>query len=183
MDVKTLCLAVLSRGPSSGYEIRKTFEDGVFSFLFDASFGAIYPALARLEADGLVDWSEQAQDKRPDKKVYRITPAGRSALPRLLSGVPKRDKLRSETLIKFLFAQVLPPDEVIDAYDRYVAFHRAVLAELDGCDGEQGTMGDRFIHGLGRTVLRAKLDYLERQRAAFLAELAPAEAARPMVAE
>ena len=33
MDTKSLCLAVLSYGDRSGYEIKKTFEEGPFSHI------------------------------------------------------------------------------------------------------------------------------------------------------
>jgi hypothetical protein len=45
VHVKTLCLAVLSMGDASGYEIKKLLE-GPFRHIHEASFGAIYPALA-----------------------------------------------------------------------------------------------------------------------------------------
>ena len=47
MDVATLCLAVLAHGPASGYEIKKELEGGAYAHFFRASFGSIYPALAR----------------------------------------------------------------------------------------------------------------------------------------
>src|SRR3546814_13530763 len=79
MDAKTLCLGVLSRGAASGYEIKKAFEEGPFSHFHQASFGSIYPALNALSADGLVAGRAQAQQKRPAKKIYSLTPKGRNA--------------------------------------------------------------------------------------------------------
>jgi DNA-binding PadR family transcriptional regulator len=84
MDVATLCLAVLAHGPASGYEIKKELEDGAYSHFFRASFGSIYPALARLAQEGFVTGREQEQAKRPDKKVYRLTPGGKRELSRRL---------------------------------------------------------------------------------------------------
>src|SRR5262249_55228527 len=77
MDARVLCLGALHFGDASGYEIKKLFEEGDFSFFYETSFGSIYPALSRLVEDGLALVSEQAQDKRPDKKVYSITEKGR----------------------------------------------------------------------------------------------------------
>jgi hypothetical protein len=53
MDVKTLCLGVLTEGNKSGYEIKRCFEEA-FSHFFVAGFGSIYPALAELSRAGLV---------------------------------------------------------------------------------------------------------------------------------
>ena len=82
MDVKTLCLAVLSRRDATGYEIRKQFAKGPFAHFQKASLGAIYPALTRAAEEGLVTVTEEAQDGRPDKKVYSLTEAGKAALRR-----------------------------------------------------------------------------------------------------
>src|SRR5262245_954062 len=73
MDARVLCLGALHFGDASGYEIKKLFEEGDFRFFYETSFGSIYPALSRMVEDGLALVSEQAQDKRPDKKVYSIT--------------------------------------------------------------------------------------------------------------
>ena len=107
MDTKTLCLGVLSRGDASGYEIKKAFEEGPLSHIHEASFGAIYPALTRLDAQGLVACREMAQEKRPDKKVYSITEAGREALLGALMAPPAHDKVRSDFLFILFFAQML----------------------------------------------------------------------------
>ena len=47
MDIKTLCLGVLTQGEASGYDIKKHFEC-VFSHFYVAGFGSIYPALTEL---------------------------------------------------------------------------------------------------------------------------------------
>ena len=53
MDVKTLCLGVLTEGDRTGYEIKQRFEEA-FNHFFGAGFGSIYPALAELTRRGLV---------------------------------------------------------------------------------------------------------------------------------
>ena len=108
MDAKTLCLGMLTRGEASGYEIRKAFEDGPFHHFFDVGYGSIYPALGRLDDAGLVSCRAEAQDKRPDKKVYSITPDGQQAFVEGLMEPPAADKLRSEFLFLLFFAGMLP---------------------------------------------------------------------------
>jgi hypothetical protein len=41
MDVKTLCLCVLTEGDKSGYEIKRCFEEA-FSHFFSTGFGSAY---------------------------------------------------------------------------------------------------------------------------------------------
>ena len=45
MDVKTVCLGMLTDGPASGYDLKKQFES-TFSHFFAAGYGSIYPALS-----------------------------------------------------------------------------------------------------------------------------------------
>ena len=80
MDIKTTCLGVLMLGDASGYEIRKSFEEGPFSHFAEGGFGSIYPALTKLTKEGLVTCTAHQQEKRPAKKVYHITDAGWSHL-------------------------------------------------------------------------------------------------------
>ena len=61
MNVRTLCLGILSVGEASGYEIKKEIEEGLFSHFIDASFGSIYPALTQLNAEGLVTLRAEEQ--------------------------------------------------------------------------------------------------------------------------
>ena len=79
MDVKTVCLGMLTEGAASGYDLKKQFES-TFGHFFSAGYGSIYPALSSLAADGLVDCEEIRQEGKPDRKVYRITDAGRDQL-------------------------------------------------------------------------------------------------------
>ena len=66
MDVRTICLGILTRGDATGYEIKKTVEEDGYRHFAEASFGSIYPALNRLTEEGLVSVHAQAQEKRPD---------------------------------------------------------------------------------------------------------------------
>ena len=78
MNVRTLCLAILYFGDATGYEIRKLSTEGKYSYFVEASYGAIYPALAKLEKDGLVTCRIEAVEGKPSRKVYSITDAGRN---------------------------------------------------------------------------------------------------------
>ena len=100
MDVRTICLGILTRGDATGYEIKKLVEDGGFQHFAEASFGSIYPALNGMAEIGLVSVRAEAQEKRPDRKVYSITPLGRSTLLETLLKPLPEDRHRSP----FMFA-------------------------------------------------------------------------------
>ena len=73
-----LLLAVLQNGPAHGYAIIETLRLRSAE-VFDLPEGTIYPALHRLEGQGLLasEWSE-AVGRR--KRIYRLTPRGQEAL-------------------------------------------------------------------------------------------------------
>lgn len=76
--VLDLCLlAVMQEGPAYGYEMTKRLRARGLSIV---SEGSIYPLLARLERDGLVETYRATSNGGPPRKYYRASPAGESAL-------------------------------------------------------------------------------------------------------
>jgi DNA-binding PadR family transcriptional regulator len=67
-------LHLLDEEPRHGYEIIRALEDR-FMGMYTPSAGTIYPRLAALEDDGLVE-----HDVADGRKVYRLTTAGREEL-------------------------------------------------------------------------------------------------------
>ena len=175
MDVKTLCLGVLTEGDKTGYEIKRCFEDA-FSHFFGAGFGSIYPALAELSRQGLVSCRSVEQDKRPDKKVYSLTAAGHRLLLEELMATPPRHKVRSEFLVLMYFAHLLPPERVAAIVDQMIAHWEPLVAEIEACAGTAMTPGMRFAAGYGQAVLGAALAYVREHKAELIAAVATAAA-------
>ncbi|MBV8799959.1 MAG: PadR family transcriptional regulator [Alphaproteobacteria bacterium] len=167
MDVRTICLGILTRGDATGYEIKKAFEDGGLQHFVEASFGSIYPALSRLTDEGLVSVREEVQEKRPDRKVYSITPAGRAALIGALMKPLPEDRHRSPFIFAMLFADLLPPARVRMLIDRYVAQSERKLAQLELRAREPLFAGERFAIDLAHTMYTAMLDFLRKRHAEF----------------
>lgn len=171
MDAKTLCLGALQVGDASGYEIKKLFEEGVFSHIHEASFGSIYPALTRLVDEGLASCTAMPQDKRPDKKVYSITDKGREALVGALRLAPAPDKVRSDFLFILVFGHLLPASQLDRLIDQRIAWYRDSLRRMSECDLSHKPASARFVNGLGRAVYRAAAEYLELQKEGLLANI------------
>ena len=76
-------LIALAHGPKHGYEIARHLDERSRG-LFAMSFGALYPILHRLEAEGLA--RARWQDKR---KVYALTDAGAAELARLRDAIER----------------------------------------------------------------------------------------------
>ena len=73
-----LLLSVLANGPAHGYAIidsLRTQSEGVFNL----PEGTVYPALHRLEDQGLLK-SSWSGDSGRRKRVYQLTPKGQQAL-------------------------------------------------------------------------------------------------------
>ena len=178
MNVRTVCLGILSSEEASGYEIKKGIEEGLFSHLIDASFGSIYPALTQLAAEGLVTVRAEEQAGKPDKKVYAITPAGREALARAISVVPARDKYKSEFLFQMLLQEFITPAVMLAAIEKRISDLEGDLARIGDCRAsKQPHAGARFVADYGEAVLGAALGVLKNKRAELL------RAATPQAAE
>ncbi|MEZ0066023.1 DNA-binding PadR family transcriptional regulator [Streptacidiphilus sp. MAP12-20] len=67
-------LKLLDEAPRHGYEVIRLLEER-FHGLYAPSAGTVYPRLAKLEQEGLVEHSVEG-----GRKVYRITEAGRAEL-------------------------------------------------------------------------------------------------------
>jgi DNA-binding PadR family transcriptional regulator len=67
-------LKLLDESPRHGYEVIRLLEER-FQGLYAPSAGTVYPRLAKLEQEGLVEHSTEG-----GRKVYRITGAGRAEL-------------------------------------------------------------------------------------------------------
>ena len=174
MDVRTICLGILSRSDATGYEIKKLFGDGGYQHFAEASFGSIYPALNRLTEEGLVSVRSEAQEKRPDRKVYSITDHGRTAFLHALMKPLPEDRHRSPFVFAMLFSHLLSPERVAEMMDGYIAQSETKLAQLMAPDPATATDGERFVTGFGRAVYIAMLNFLRAHRARLEGQAAQA---------
>jgi DNA-binding PadR family transcriptional regulator len=71
-QLRLYLLALLDDGPRHGYEVIQDLEQR-FNGLYSPSAGTVYPRLAKLEEEGLVERTDEGR-----KAVYRITEAGRA---------------------------------------------------------------------------------------------------------
>lgn len=173
MDVKTLCLGVLSMGDASGYEIKKVFEEA-FSHFYVAGFGSIYPALAELSREGLVTCSDVEQERRPAKKVYHLTEAGLAAFREALADTYPSHRVRSDFMVLLVFAHLLSPSQTAAMLQQRLADIDANLSRIDACleGGDSShSEGTAFAAGFARTVLEAGRDYIEQHKAGLLLAL------------
>ena len=161
MDARTLCLGALTCGDASGYEIKKMFEEGPFAYFHQVSFGSIYPSLARLCDEGKISMREETQDGRPDKKVYSLNDVGREALREALAVTPAADKLRSEIMVMFFLQEFLEPSHLQLVFKQQLGYYRALLDHIESMDYDDFTKERQFVRGLGQTIYRSLVEYME----------------------
>ena len=78
-QMRLYLLALLREGPRHGYDVIRDLEQR-FSGLYSPSAGTVYPRLAKLEEEGLVERTDEGR-----KALYRLTDAGRAEIRRAQS--------------------------------------------------------------------------------------------------
>ena len=169
MNTQSLILAILNFEDASGYEIKKESSEGAFSYFVDISYGSIYPTLAKLEADGLVEGRSEAQSGKPDKKVYSITDKGRDEFISTLSVAPQKDKFKSEFLLIAMCAGLTTPKVIENAIDQRIDEMENILRIIGelraGCDHP----ATQWITSYGEHVKRADLEFLKANKDSLIA--------------
>jgi DNA-binding PadR family transcriptional regulator len=125
-------LGLLLEGPRTGYDLRTIFATTPIGN-FSGGPGAIYPALDRLAARGLVRRGPRGAVGRP-MVAFRLAPAGRRAIVGWLRETPTRDDVIwdvDDQMLKLAFmAFVATPADVDRFLAAYARETRAYLREL-----------------------------------------------------
>ncbi|HLR45284.1 MAG TPA: PadR family transcriptional regulator, partial [Brevibacterium sp.] len=96
---------------SSGYDLAKAFDVNVSHF-WAASPQQLYRELDRLEGEGLVSARTVEQERRPNKRVFTVTAAGREALRGFTQRAPKPTAIRDELLVQVAAVELGDPAAV-----------------------------------------------------------------------
>jgi PadR family transcriptional regulator, regulatory protein AphA len=105
-------LGLLVAKEQSGYDLNRSAQQSV-GLIYAPAKSRIYAVLPRLLKRGLVTRREVPQRKRPDKFVYRITPAGRRALRDWLNDT-SQPVSRPLLLLKVFFGSEADPDALAE---------------------------------------------------------------------
>jgi DNA-binding PadR family transcriptional regulator len=138
MALQDALLAALSNGESSGYDLAKSFDVTVANF-WTATPQQLYRELDRMQSAGLIEARLVEQEKRPNKRMFSLTAAGRGALHDFTARSPRPTAIRDELLVQ------------VDAM------------ELGDGDAVRSHLEDRLA------ASRQKLERYERDRGFFLA--------------
>ncbi|HEX4830548.1 MAG TPA: PadR family transcriptional regulator [Trebonia sp.] len=157
-------LALLAKEPAHGYELKLALEQTFGAAYPSPNIGQIYVTLKRLEADGLVRGEDVAQDSRPNKKVYDLTPAGRDAVAAWVDEPSDGPRIRDDFFIKLVLAPRAGLADRMELINRQRRHYYAQLRHLndlaDDTDSHDVT-ALLLIDGQVRH-LQADLDWLQR---------------------
>lgn len=104
--IKHALLGLLNDGERHGWDLRASFEL-LLGNTWPLNDGQVYTTLSRLERDGYVTSHTVEQRDRPDRRMYRITAAGREELRRWLAEKPAgAPMLKDELFLKILVQAV-----------------------------------------------------------------------------
>lgn len=138
---KTAILGALSVMPMTGYALREEIRDTLGHF-WGESFGQIYPALADLERQGMVE--REAGGGRSSRFI--ITESGTARLRELLSEPPQPARPRDGVMLRLFFGRQLGPEAcrqlVLDARARAEAQLEAMQAARSELLQTQGLAQD-----------------------------------------
>ena len=131
MSLKFAILGILNVMPMTGYDLKHQAFDASVRHFWPADQSQIYRTLSKLADDDLVSVTVEAQDERPDRKVYAITPAGQAALTAWLKADQAVPTLRDPLLVQLFFGQELPRADLLRVVAQQLAAHQAQLAVFD----------------------------------------------------
>lgn len=114
-------------GPLTGYDLKRAFDD-TLSGLWGAAHSQIYKELRRLADLGWAEMEREEQVDRPDRKVYRVTAAGRAALADWQREPVDPPQLRDELLLRIVLGAFAPPGRLRALLDEARPEHAAALA-------------------------------------------------------
>ena len=123
-DLELRILGLIRESARSGYDLRK---------LLGASPGAIYPAVKRLAAAGLIEGRSDGTGGRK-KETFHVTPAGRRALRDGLER-PTLDEMRRDPQAVAARLQFLEGAGAVQFLEEYARLSLQCAAELKGDRG------------------------------------------------
>ncbi len=118
MSIKYAILGLLSWKPSTGYELKKIFEESS-SMYWSGNNNQIYKALVQLQDEGFVTNETEHQEGLPSKKIYTITGEGVSELKEWVLSCPEAPEFKKPFLIQLAWSELLDNSELYELLTKY----------------------------------------------------------------
>jgi PadR family transcriptional regulator AphA len=124
-------LGLLNTGEITGYDLLKHARQSM-SYIWEPTKSHVYRELKRLVSIGLATERDVAQEHRPDKRIFKITPQGVSQFRSWLeSSELEAESIRSPFLLQLFFGSQIERGLLTSRIEKYREQSRAELQLLD----------------------------------------------------
>jgi DNA-binding PadR family transcriptional regulator len=121
-------LCALHAGPVTGYELVQRMRRPI-GYYWTAQQSQIYPELARLTEEGLIEHEAAAGPGPHERKTHRLTEAGHAVLAQWLVEPPKHRPPKDELVLKTYALSSADRAAMRQLYQAEAARHRERLAD------------------------------------------------------
>ena len=129
--VEVVVLGLLAEEPLYGYDLLERFRSRSMGFWVEVGKASVYQTLRRLERDGSIGGRSQDGPEGPDRRVYRITRAGRERLKRgLAERAASLEPYETDGGLALGFIHLLPAADARTVVDEREAAVRDLLDAL-----------------------------------------------------
>src|SRR5262245_26975548 len=132
MALRYALLGSLADQPRTGYALLKHFEQSL-AYAWPASHSQIYPELARLLDEGLI---EQTGSGARNSKTYAVTAAGLDAIRTWLRETAPDRRVRSDAALRTFFLWLLDPADAEGQLETERMYWQSVLDEFRRIEAE-----------------------------------------------
>lgn len=127
MALREAVLVALLDGEAAGYDLAKEFDASIANFWM-ATPQQLYRELARMEAEGLLSARIVRQERRPNKRLFSLTEAGRAVLREFATSPSRPTVIRDELLIKVRAVDEVGPEATRALVEERARWARGKLA-------------------------------------------------------
>ena len=152
-------LGFLDQSPAHGYELHQKLIDELGE-IWHASLSQTYNILTRLEAQGFIEGTPLAQEKRPDKRQLHLTGAGKERFEAWLNALSACSvrAIRVELMTRLYFLYARNPNEARQAVGAQISALQNYLAHLKHKQPELSP--EHLFNQLGRSLRIRQLETL-----------------------
>ncbi|SEM52816.1 PadR family transcriptional regulator [Streptacidiphilus jiangxiensis] len=130
MALRNAIMSTLLEGEASGYDLAKAFDASVANFWM-ATPQQLYRELDRMAAEGLIRARVVEQERRPNKRLFSLTEAGRAALREFTAAAPRPSAIRDELLVQVQAVDAGDAEAVRTALGERLASAQAKVARYE----------------------------------------------------
>ena len=113
-----IVLAIVDEEPRTGYEVKQIVAERLDG-IADISAGTVYYTLKKLESRSWIKGSVSRKGRRPERKTYKITAAGKRGFRKLLENAAmQEDRFYSPFDVAVFLTPYMSPDSLYRAVDQ-----------------------------------------------------------------